>query len=306
MADPGTVVGDVWLQQRAWSRAADRAKSEVGRYRVTSLLLVVLASGLGAAAPVVAQASDTAGRVCGLVAGISLGLIPIVRHRLDRPTYERWSRARSISEALKAEVYTYLAGAGMYRGTAADLTLQTHAEEIAAKGDDLVTWIAESDLTRRPIPAVTDVATYVAVRVESQIHDYYLRRGRLMAHRARLVRRVQAMLAIAAVVLGVIASAGLTGVAPWIGVIGTVSGAVIAHSAAARYSFLELEYYRTAEQLNRIIKRYRRSPHTGSELDDWLVAECERVISFQNEAWMAELVTTPGHSPSEVTIPPPV
>lgn len=306
MADPGTVVRDVWIQQRAWSQAADRAKSEVGRYRVTSLLLVVLASGLGAAAPVVAQASDTAGRICGLVAGISLGLIPLVRHRLDRPTYERWSRTRSISEALKAEVYTYLAGAAPYRGTDADLMLQVRAEEIVERADDLVPWIAESDLSQRPIPAVTDVGSYLTERVESQIQHYYMRQGRQMAHRARLVRRVQAMLAVAAVILGVIASAGQTGVAPWIGVIGTVSGAVIAHSAAARYSFLELEYYRTAEQLNRIIRRYRRSPNPGPELDDRLVAECERVISFQNEAWMAELVTTPGHSPSDVTIPPPV
>ena len=306
MTDPGTVVRDVWIRQRAWSRAADRAKAEVGRYRVASLLLVVIASGLGAAAPIVGDFSDSAGRLCGLVAGISLGLIPLVRHRLDRPTYERWSRTRSISEALKAEVYTYLAGTGAYRGTEREQTLQTLTEEIAERADDLVPYLNRADGRARPTPAVTDVASYLTLRVESQIHGYYMRHGRRMANRARLVRRAQAGLAIAAVVLGVVASAGQTAVAPWIGVIGTVSGAVIAHSAAARYSFLELEYYRTAEQLTRLIKRYQRSVDPGPEMEDWFVSECERVISFQNEAWMAELVTTPRQTSSEVTIPPPV
>ncbi len=306
MADPGTtLVRDLWISQRVWSRAADRAKAEVGRARVLSLLLVVLASGLGAAAPAVGGLNDPAGRIFGLVAGVSLGLIPLVRLRLDAPVYEAWSRLRSVSEALKVEVYMFLAQVDPYRDDNRVNTLLLRTHDVLQKGDDLAYRLRQGDGRARPLPAVTGVASYLDVRVSQQIGSYYLRKGRQMARRAALVRQVQTGLAGAAVVLGVFASIGDTGISPWIGVIGTISGAVIAHSAAARYTFLQLEYFRTAEQLNRIIHRYRHSLSPGPELDDWLVAECERVISFQNEAWMAELVTI-RRDDVEATIPPPV
>lgn len=299
------LAAQLWRTQRVWSRAADRAKAEVAWYRLASLILVVLASGLGAAAPLVGGFDDLVGRVFGLTAGIALGLIPLVRLRLDVPVYEAWSRLRSISEALKVEVYMYLAEVQPYRGEGRERVLFDRSAELLGKGDDLAFRLRQRDGRPRPLPAVTDVASYLRLRVDQQIDGYYLRKGRQMARRARRVRWAQALLAVAAVSLGVFASAGYTEVAPWIGVIGTVSGAVIAHSAAARYTFLQLEYFRTAEQLNRILTQYRHTT-AGPEVDDWLVTECERVISFQNEAWMAELVTTPNRGAVEATIPPPV
>ena len=88
-----SVLQHVWSQQGAWSRAAGRARAEVVRYRLASLALVVIASALGAGAPVVDRLNDMAGRMCGLVAGVALGLIPLVRHRLSVPTYERFRTA---------------------------------------------------------------------------------------------------------------------------------------------------------------------------------------------------------------------
>lgn len=302
MAD---VLRDLWSQQRAWSRAADRAKAEVSRYRIASLLLVVVASGLGTAAPAVSGLNDLAGRISGLVAGVALGLIPLVRHHLGVSRYEVWSRLRSMSEALKVEVYMYLSGVAPYRGEDRTFQLLVRSNEVLQRGDDLVIRLRAADHKERPLPAVTDIASYLDLRVVPQISGYYLRQGRQMARRARRVRIAQTVLAVAAVSLGVTASTGQSGVSPVIGVIGTISGAVIAHSAAARYGFLQLEYYRTAEQLNRIIKGYRIPRSGGPDLDDWLVTECERVISFQNEAWMAELVSLRRDEP-EASIAPPV
>jgi hypothetical protein len=301
MAD---VLRDLWRQQRAWSRAADRAKAEVGRLRVASLLLVVTASGLGTAAPAIGALSDPAGRISGLVAGVALGLIPLVRHRLGISMYEVWSRLRSMSEALKVEVFMYLSGVDPYRDEDRAVTLLARSAEVLQRGDDLVLRLRRSDRKTRPLPPVVDVASYLDLRVEPQIAGYYLRKARQMARRARWVRIIQTGLALAAVSLGVVASAGPTAVSPWIGVIGTISGAVIAHSAAARYGFLQLEYYRTAEHLNRLIRRYRHSLTHGPELDDWVVTECERVISYQNEAWMAELVTLRRDEAEAAALPP--
>jgi hypothetical protein len=296
---------NLWSRQRAWSKAADRAKADVARHRLASLLLVVLAAGLGAAAPELGRVDDHAGRICGLVAGVSLGLIPLVRSRLDVSTYEAWSRLRSVSEALKVEIYTYLAGVDPYRDEDRGAKLMQRGTDVLRKGDDLLDRIRTSDQRERPLPAVTDVPTYIDQRVRRQARTYYEPQARQMGRRARRVRVAQTVLSLAAVGLGVLASTNDTGLAPWIGVIGTISGAVIAHSAAARYSFLQLEYQRTAAELDRILERYEHSHPTGPVLDDWLVATCEAVISFQNEAWMAELVT-PRRDDSDASIPPPV
>jgi hypothetical protein len=174
MAD---VLRDLWSQQRAWSRAADRAKAEVGRYRIASLLLVVLASGLGTAAPVVSGLSDLAGRISGLAAGVALGLIPLVRNRLGVSMYEIWSRLRSMSEALKVEVYMYLSGVDPYRGEDRTTKLLVRSNEVLERGDDLVIRLRAADRKERPLPAVRDPASYLDLRVEPQISRYYLPAG---------------------------------------------------------------------------------------------------------------------------------
>ena len=100
----------------------------------------------------------------------------------------------------------------------------------------------------------------------------------------------------------VFAALGATHVAPWIGVVGTVTGAVIAHSAAARYGFLEIEYARTADELRRIITRHSVEA-ASEENDDRLVRKCEHVISYQNEAWMTELISTRDEDPQLAMAP---
>jgi hypothetical protein len=306
MPTSGDFVARLWSEQRVWSRAADRAKAEVGRYRVLGLFLVVLASVLGTSATLVGGLSDPLGRGLAFIAGLSLGLIPLARRPLDVPTYERWSRMRSVSEALKTEIYTYLAGVAPYREADRTTRLLDRSTDVVRRGDDLLGWLRPSDRRPRELPPVTDVETYLAERVGRQVTEYYLPRGRGMAVRARNVRWIQAGLSVLAVTLGVVAAADTTAAAPWIGVIGTVSGAVIAHSAAGRYGFLQLEYFRTAAQLSRIVDRYRHASESRAAVDDWVVAECEQIISFQNEAWMIELVAPPRDDPVEATIPPPV
>jgi hypothetical protein len=303
-ADSTHVLTELWLRQSRWSAAANRAKAQVNRYRIISLTLVVIAATLGAAAPAIDRFSEVGGRISGFVAGTALGLLPLVRARLGIGIYQTWSRLRSVSEALKAEVYTFLAGVDPYRGPDRVLVLHTRSWDVLAKGDDLLRYLREIRAVARPLPEVTDLASYLRLRVGAQSDGYYRKNATILARKASRVRNVNTYLAILAAVLGVAASFGRVELAPWIGVVGTLTGAVIAHSAAARYSFLQLEYLRTAEHLDRIVQIYGHGA-ASPDRDDSLVAECERVISFQNEAWMAELVTTPVEEP-EAAIPPPV
>ena len=102
-----------------------------------------------------------------------------------------------------------------------------------------------------------------------------------------LFRRVEVGLAAVGVLLG--AAAGtweLDAAAVWVPVVTTIGAAIAAHVAAERYSYLLVEYQRTAEELRRIAER--RGAAAGLT-DEQLVQRAEEVISIQNQGWMAKL-----------------
>jgi hypothetical protein len=81
----------------------------------------------------------------------------------------------------------------------------------------------------------------------------------------------------------------------WIAVVTTISATVAAHVGATRYEYQLIEYIRTAEELSQL-RHDATATISPAELDQ-LVAQCERIISIQNEGWMAKLSSTPQEEP---------
>jgi SMODS and SLOG-associating 2TM effector domain 1 len=87
-----------------------------------------------------------------------------------------------------------------------------------------------------------------------------------------------------AVVLGVLAGAGAPErLAAWVPVVTTVAASLTAHVAASRYHHQIVEFLRTAQQLDHIVAAHA----DGTIADSAMVDECERVISVENQGWMA-------------------
>jgi hypothetical protein len=61
------------------------------------------------------------------------------------------------------------------------------------------------------------------------------------------------------------------------------SATVTAHAAASRYAYQELEFSRTATELESLATR--RAQVGAPDTDDAFVNQSERVISAQNEGW---------------------
>lgn len=193
---------------------------------------------------------------------------------------QEWTRARSVSEAIKSEVYSGLAGFGKpdpwvevqrLTGDATDLT--GHRAGIKPKS--------------RSLPAVMDVDTYLKERVDKQISWYLDKRAAKLRFTLRGYRIAEFALAAIGIALG--AAAGtweIDWMATWVPVVTTINAAVIAHTAAERYAYLLVEYQRTGEELTRI--RSRVGSAVGLSDAD-LIARAEAVISIQNEGWMAKL-----------------
>jgi ABC-type multidrug transport system fused ATPase/permease subunit len=300
MADLAAVAGaeaqpevatSVWRQQSVWSQTADRLKRDLTRWRVAALALTVAGALLATLGTQLQGVNATMGKTLVWAGAIAVGLVPLLRTLQGPSAVEAWTRARSASESLKEQIYTYLAGVTPYRDHA-EQQLRDKADAVVATVDDLQTKVAGIEPATRPLPAVGDVDSYIKVRLDDQIDSYYRRRAASMRSRSRLVHGLQFALSLAAVVLAATAdNFQVRGAAAWVPVVTTIGAALAAHAATARYDYLLVEYTRTMAQLQRLRDRHRtRGPaEQDPEHDDAFIADCEHVISAQNEAWMSRL-----------------
>ena len=132
-------------------------------------------------------------------------------------------------------------------------------------------------------PAVVDVDSYIVLRVDDQIDNYYRPRAVTYQRRVDWLRLVGDVLGATAVLFGAIAAAfEVLNLAAWVPVITTVAAAVVAHIAASRYDHQIIEFLRTADELQHLSGN-RRPKLTDTEFVD----ACEAAISVENQAWMA-------------------
>ena len=268
-----------WRQQSIWSQVSDRLKSGLQRRRWTALALTIAGSVFAATAAGLGL-STAPGKSFAFLAAACVGIAAIVQSSAGITAYRDWTRARSISEALKSEVYSALAGHG-----AADF--DATVRQIVEDGADLRVHQAGIEPVARPLPAVHDIGTYLAVRVGDQIEKYYKPKAKSFGTVVRVYRGVETGLAVIGVVLA--ATAGtweIDWLATWVPVVTTISAAVVAHAAAERSSYQLVEYLRTRDELSRVLQR---AGGTASLTDEELVRHAESVISAQNDAWMAKL-----------------
>jgi hypothetical protein len=288
---PAAAVERAWREQSVWSQAANRLKRELGQNRFYALVLAVVGAVLSAAAVSVGVGS-AAGRALAAMSALAVGLGGLARSRIGRGAVRDWTRTRSVSEAIKSEVYLYLAALGDYGVNGRDARLDERITGIEEDASDLLRFRSGVEPAERPLPPVSDIDSYMRVRVGGQIEDYYRPQARALESRIRLVRRIEAALAVAGVVFGALGGAlELDAVAVWVPVVTTVGAAITAHAAAARYEYLLVEYLRTAEELERL--RDRRGS-AGTLSNEELVKQAEHVISVQNEGWMAKLTSPEG------------
>jgi hypothetical protein len=283
----GSVLRDAWDRQSVWSQVASNLKAGVTRGRSMVLALTISGALLSTAAAVVGL-KHPAGKTLGACGGLAVGLAGVVRSRIAPDAMQEWTRARSASEGIKAEVYAYLTRVGAYGSDERDSRLDDQVADIEHDVRDLAPYADEVAPVERPMPRVRDVDSYARDRIEDQIVGYYRWNARDLRSKRARVRRTEIGLAVVGVILAVLAAATEAGdLAVWVPVVTTVATAITAHAAGERYEFLQVEYLQTAGELTRLLKRWRR----GDLTNEVFVRSCEDVISSQNERWMAKLST---------------
>jgi SMODS and SLOG-associating 2TM effector domain 1/Protein of unknown function (DUF4231) len=298
-ADMDSVVNSAltytWDKQSEWSQAGTKAKKSLFQLRYAALGLTVLAAVLATLAIQLGGLSSAAERILAALATLALGLLALLQSAIKPEKILAWTRARSVAEALKAVTFTFLAGVAPYRGNDRAEKLLQNVNAVLTDAADLSVLTVGIAAKQRQLPAVNDIASYTALRVDQQINEYYKPQSATMLKRATQFRRIQVGLSIAGLLLSFASTvSGQQGFLLWAPVIATIIAAVAAHSAVQRYAALSEEYARTYDQLQRIKLTHQRTsdtdPAAAQNADDDFVAEAERVISIQNESWMARSI----------------
>ena len=287
-----TPLETAWAAQRVWSRTADELKSRITRARTTTLALGVATAVLAVAADQVSGADSTVGRWLAGAAALTAGLATLIQGRVSTEHVKTWTRARSVAEGLKTEVYSYLAGGTGYTGDTPDQHLADQTRDLLNDVDDLQRHtLGVSPDTKKPLP-IHDTDSYLEHRVTGQIDGYYRPRA---THYQTLITRFRAAgttLGVLAVTLAALATAtGVDGLTAWVPVVTTIATSLAAYVAAARYDHLVIEYLRTATQLTHL--RDGRAALTDPQLID----ACENTISIENQGWMARWTQPPTPNP---------
>lgn len=276
-----------WQRQSVWSQTADVLKAASSKARWLRLGLTVVAAALALTGSQLKPVSVPAAVALGVTAAVLLAAVGLLRGRQSAEQVRRWTRARSVSEAIKTEVFLFLVGSGNYREADRDLRLEAEVQRLERETGDLARYTQEVQPKTGLLPAVHDVDSYLAVRVrQSQLEGYYRPRAQMVRQRLRIWKVVEVTLALIAAGLAATAAVS-SNVAAWAAVVTTAAGAIAAYTAAERYEFLWVEYARTASELRRLSDR-RTAPDGRPLSGGELVADCEQVISVQNQAWMAK------------------
>lgn len=249
--------------------------------------LTVAAAALALAGSQLKAVSLSASTVLAVAAALALATVGLLRGRQNVEQLRRWTRARSVSEAIKTEVFLFLSQSDTYHEPDRERRLEAEVQRLEHEAGDLQRYTQGVQAKERPLPAVHDVNSYLEVRVrQSQLDGYYEPNAYLLRQRLRALKATEVTLALISAALAAMAAIS-PGVGAWAAVATTAGGAVAAYVAVGRYEFLWIEYSRTASELRRLLDR--RAAADGRPLSDSeLVGECEQVISVQNQAWMAK------------------
>ena len=278
----GTSLEYAWRQQRIWSLTSNGLKKQIDQSRKLALWLGIAAAGLAVAAVQIGAGSNLA-RWFALASGLLAATVPFSQLGVGTERVRVWTRARSVSEGLTTEIYTYLAHGSGYQGEGADQRLGDETRYMVASVGDLLRYAAGFSPDDKQVPDVHDIDSYIDQRVNKEIRWYH-NKAVGYERRARQLRGIGNALAALAAALGVVSGVfGDTKLVAWVPFLTTMGTSLVAYIAASRYDHMIVEYLRTEQRLEHL-----RDTRVGNMMsDDSFIGACESAISTENQAWMS-------------------
>jgi hypothetical protein len=128
------------------------------------LALTVSAAGLALTGSQLKSASLSASIALSVTAALAMAAVGLLRGRQSAEQVRRWTRARSVSEAMKTEVFVFLSQSGLSE-LDRERRLEAEVQRLEHDAGDLQRYTEGVQAKDRPLPAVRDLENYLEVRV---------------------------------------------------------------------------------------------------------------------------------------------
>ncbi len=282
-----------WGLYRSFAATARQQKSALTRWRWWMLLLTLLGAVFGTLCQ---QAIDWQPawltQLFGGLSAVTISFAAFFGKEFLNPDIERsWVRARSVAEALKSEVYRYLAQVPPYQGDEAGKGLLDRVQLLEDDNSDLMVLPLSADEKRKHLPqGPFSIDTYIQQRVREQVEGYYTPMAIKHLGILRKGNRSRLIFSGLAVLLGALGGLGLAwagAISAWVAVLGVAATAVAAYLYAGRHSYLVISYQATARRLEGLLVRWQQCDQS-EQARIRFIEDCEAAISVENSAWMAE------------------
>src|SRR5690242_10507258 len=180
---PVPVAEWAWQRQSIWSQTANKLKAGPHLALVFRMGFTVAAAAMALAGSQLKAVSLPASIVLAIAAALAMATVGVLRGLQDVEHMRRWTRARSVSEALKTEVFMFLSHAGAYDSPERERLLEAEVQRLENETGDLYRYTEGVEPVARLLPAVRDVDSYLNVRVrQSQLKEYYEPNARRLHH----------------------------------------------------------------------------------------------------------------------------
>jgi|tagenome__1003787_1003787.scaffolds.fasta_scaffold20822629_2 hypothetical protein len=291
------MIEEAWNEYRGWAKRARTLQASARHWSLIAFVCSGLAALLGTAAGQV-TGTPVLGRALAFAAAVVAALTPVIgRQILSADNEARWIRARATAEAMKSECFRFAAELGDYSGAAARGVFVARRNALAEPAERAgMTPLGdpaprEGDPRCPPVPLTA--SWYIEHRIDEQMRYYAKGQGENERAAARL-RTISFISAIIAAILGIAGSNfGQEWFAPWIGVMSTITVAVLAYGLLDRRQYLAATYGVMAARLSRIKEMFSDATVDLASL----VTTTEDLLQSEHAAWseqMIRVVATPG------------
>lgn len=286
------MIEQAWNEYRGWAKRARMLQTSAQRWSYLSFACAGFAAVLGTTAAQV-EGGSTLGKVLAFAAAVVAAVTPVIgREILSVDSETRWTRARATAEAIKSECFRFAAQLGEYAESAAKTTFVARRDVLAEPAERAgLTPLAdpipkEGDARCPPVPLTA--AWYMEHRVDEQIR-YYAKGQAENEQAATRLRTISFASAIVAAIFGVAASSfGQERFAPWIGVMMTITVAVMAYGLLDRRQYLAASYGAMATRLSRIKEAFSEATVDLASL----VTTTEDLLQGEHGAWSEQMTKT--------------
>ena len=292
------MIEEAWNEYRGWAKRARVLQGSARRWSRASFVCAGLAAILGAAAGQV-PGGPALGRALAFAAAVVAAVTPVIgREVLSADSEARWIRARATAEAIKSECFRFAAQLGDYAGATAKSLFVARRDVLAEPAErsgltPLGDPIPKEGDTRCP-PVPLTAPWYIEHRLDEQMR-YYAKRQAENEQAAARLRTISFTSAIVAAILGVAGSNfGQQWFAPWIGVMTTITVAVMAYGLLDRRQYLAATYGAMATRLSRIKEMFSEATVDLASL----VTTTEDLLQSEHAAW-SEQMTRTGPTPAK-------